>query len=50
MARRAEEDLGFARDLAQDYLTTRIVYRLDDRHREGLRLFRELSRNSVRAV
>jgi predicted solute-binding protein len=50
MTRRAEEDLGFAKALAWDYLTKRIVYKLGDRHREGLRLFRELSRNSVKAV
>jgi predicted solute-binding protein len=42
MADRAEAELGFDRTLACEYLTKHIVYRLTDRHREGLRRFREL--------
>ena len=40
----AHSELGFDRALAHEYLTRHIVYRLSDRHREGLRLFRELAR------
>ncbi len=42
----AERD--FEAGVARDYLTRHIVYRLNDRHREGLELFRRLARQVVR--
>ncbi len=40
----ARMERGFDEDLARDYLTRHIVYRLGARHREGLELFRKLAR------
>ena len=37
---RAAVERGFAAEAARDYVTRRIVYELDDRHRAGLELFR----------
>jgi predicted solute-binding protein len=44
MVQRAEAERGFAAQVAREYLTRHIVYRLSERHRAGLDLFRKMVR------
>ena len=50
MIQRAGRERGFPEDVARDYLTRRIVYKLSARHLEGLAMFRSLNRALEPAV
>jgi chorismate dehydratase len=45
MVARAVAERGFRAEVAREYLTRHIVYRLSERHLDGLRLFRRLARD-----
>ncbi len=47
MVAQASAERGFGVDLAREYFTRHIVYRLTERHLEGLRVFREFVRGMV---